>query len=67
MSSDVEPAFCQWLRSYFSGRICFIWFVNDIAQICEYVRVFFYADDMKLFLPVRDYQDCLKRQSEQAG
>jgi hypothetical protein len=21
MSSDVEPARCQWMRSYFSGRI----------------------------------------------
>jgi hypothetical protein len=67
MSSDVEPARCQWLRSYFSGKIhriiigccvsrdilvtsdfpqgshfeplCFIWFVNEIDQIFDYVRV----------------------------
>jgi hypothetical protein len=71
MSGHIEPAHCQWLRSYFSGRIqrirmgdcvskdimvtsdvpqsshlgpvCFIWFVNEIAQIFEYVRVLFYA------------------------
>jgi Reverse transcriptase (RNA-dependent DNA polymerase) len=30
------------------GPLCFIWFVNDIVQIFKYVRVFFYADDMKL-------------------
>jgi Reverse transcriptase (RNA-dependent DNA polymerase) len=33
------------------GPLCFIWFVNDIAQIFKYVRVLFYADDMKLYLP----------------
>jgi hypothetical protein len=37
---------------------CFIWFVNEFAQISEYVREFFYADDMKLFLPVRGFWDC---------
>jgi hypothetical protein len=74
MLTDVEPSRCQWLGSYFSGRIqrvrmsdcvprdmlvtlglpqgnhleplCFIWFVNEIFR---HVRVFFYADDMKLF------------------
>jgi hypothetical protein len=79
LSSDIEPARCQWLRSYFSGRtqrirmgdcvsrdllvtsgvpqgshlkpLYFIWFVNEIAQIFEYVRVVFHADDIKLFLP----------------
>jgi hypothetical protein len=74
MSSDVEPARCQWLRSYFSGRIqririgdC-VWLlrvllkaaINEIAQIFEYLRLLFDADDMKLSLPVRDFQDCLK-------
>jgi hypothetical protein len=34
------------------GPLCFIWLVNEIAQIFEYVRMFFYADDMKLFLTV---------------
>jgi Reverse transcriptase (RNA-dependent DNA polymerase) len=29
--------------------LCFIWFVNDISRIFIYVRVLFYADDMKLF------------------
>jgi Reverse transcriptase (RNA-dependent DNA polymerase) len=41
------------------GPLCFIWFVNDIAQIFKYVRVLFYADDMKLYL-----QDFLKIQSD---
>jgi hypothetical protein len=84
MSTDVEPSRCQWLGSYFSGRIqrvkigdcvsrdilvtsgvsqgshlgplCFIWFVNEIAWIFRHVRVLFYAGDMKLFLPVRDFR-----------
>jgi hypothetical protein len=28
--------------------LCFIWFVNEIAHIFEYIRVLFYANDMKL-------------------
>jgi hypothetical protein len=48
-------------RSSYLGPLCFIWFVNEIGQIFENVRVLFYADDMKLFLPVvRDFRDCLK-------
>jgi hypothetical protein len=38
--------------------------LNEISRICRYVRVLFYADDMKLFLPVRGFQDCLKIQSD---
>jgi hypothetical protein len=34
------------------GPLCFIWFVNRISEIFDYVRVLFYADDIKLFLPV---------------
>jgi hypothetical protein len=34
------------------GPLCFIWFVNRISEILNYVYVLFYADDMKLFLPV---------------
>jgi hypothetical protein len=90
MLTDVEPSRCQWLGSYFYGRIqrvkmndcvsrdnlvtsgipqeshleplCFIRFVNEIPRIFRHVRVFFYADDMKLFLPVRGFRDCLKIQ-----
>jgi hypothetical protein len=29
-----------------------------------YVHVLFYANDMKLFLPVSGFQDCLKNQSD---
>jgi hypothetical protein len=46
------------------GPVCFIWFVNRISEIFGYVRVLFYADDMKLFLPVSGFQDCLKIQSD---
>jgi Reverse transcriptase (RNA-dependent DNA polymerase) len=46
------------------GPDCFIWFVNDIAQIFKYVRVLFYADDMKLYLLVTSFQECLKIQSD---
>jgi hypothetical protein len=42
------------------GPLCFIWFVNRISEIFDYVRVLFYADNMKLFLPVSGFQDCLK-------
>jgi hypothetical protein len=34
------------------GPLCFIWFVNRISMIIEYVHVLFYADDMKLFFQV---------------
>jgi hypothetical protein len=46
------------------GPLCFIWFVNRISEIFDYVRVLFYADDMKFFLPVSGFQDCLKIQSD---
>jgi hypothetical protein len=39
--------------------LCFIWFVNEISWIFRHVRVLFCADDMKLFLPVRGFRDCL--------
>jgi hypothetical protein len=35
--------------------------VNEISRIFRHVRVLFYADDKKLFLPVRD---CLKIQDD---
>jgi hypothetical protein len=44
------------------GPLCFIWFVNRISMIFEYVCVLFYAIDMKLFLPVKSFQDCMKIQ-----
>jgi hypothetical protein len=37
---------------------------ESISVIFDYVRVRFYADDMKLFLPVRGFQDCIKIQSD---
>jgi hypothetical protein len=46
------------------GPLCFIWFVNRLSIIYDYVRVLFFADDMKQFLPVRGFQDCIKIQSD---
>jgi hypothetical protein len=46
------------------GPLCFIWFVIRISMIFEYVRVLFYADIMKLFLPVGGFQDCMEIQSD---
>jgi hypothetical protein len=46
------------------GPLCFIWFFNRKSEIFDYVRVLFYADDMKLFLLVSGFQDYLKIQSD---
>jgi hypothetical protein len=56
----------NWRRCFqgYQGDIGFIWFVNRISVIFEYVRLLFYADDMKLFLRVRGFQDCMKIQSD---
>jgi hypothetical protein len=45
------------------GQLSIIWFFNKISEIFDYVRVLFYADDMKLFFPVSGFQDCLIIQS----
>jgi hypothetical protein len=44
------------------GPLCFIWFVNSISVIFDYVHVLFYANHMKLFFPVKGFQDCMKFQ-----
>jgi hypothetical protein len=46
------------------GPFCLIWFVNIISMIFDYVRLLFYVDDMKLFLLVKGFQDCMKIQSD---
>jgi hypothetical protein len=38
--------------------------VNEIAQIFRHLRVLFYADDMKLFLPGGGCRDCLRIQDD---
>jgi hypothetical protein len=38
--------------------------LRRISEIFDYVRVLFYADDMKLFLPASGCQDCLRIQSD---
>jgi hypothetical protein len=42
----------------------FIWFVDEISRNFRHVRVLFYADNMKLILPVRGIRDGLKIQSD---
>jgi hypothetical protein len=37
------------------GPLCFIWFVNRISVSFDYVRVLLYADNLKLFLPVKSF------------
>jgi hypothetical protein len=44
--------------------LCYIWFVNRISVIFDYVHVLFYANNLKLFLPIRGFQDCIKIQSD---
>jgi hypothetical protein len=46
------------------GPLCFIWIVNRVSLIFNYVRVLFYADDMKLFPPVSGFQSDLNKLSE---
>jgi hypothetical protein len=46
------------------GPLCFNWFLNETSRIFRHVRVLFYADDMKLFLPVRGFRDCLRIQED---
>jgi hypothetical protein len=46
------------------GPLCFIWFVNRISEIFDYVRILFYAVDMKPFLLVSGFQDYLEIQSD---
>jgi hypothetical protein len=38
--------------------------VNEISWIFRHVRVLFYDDDMKLFLPVRGFRNFLKTQND---
>jgi hypothetical protein len=46
------------------GQLCFIWFVNEISRIFGHMLVLFYADEMKLFLPVHGVRDCLTIQND---
>jgi hypothetical protein len=79
MSTDVEPSRYQTLASYFSGRIQRVRMGDCVSRdisvtsgvpqgsylgpLC-FMWVLFFADDMKLFLPVRGVRDWLKIQSD---
>jgi hypothetical protein len=65
VSKDIKVTWGVLQESHL-GLFCFIWFVNRISEIFGCARVLFYADDMKLFLPVSGFQDCLKIQSDGA-
>jgi hypothetical protein len=77
MSVSIEPARCMRIHKIRIGDavskdikvasgvlLSFVLFVNRISEIFDYVCVLFYADDMKLFLPVSGCHDCLKIQSD---
>jgi hypothetical protein len=51
-----------WLLRAFQGAVIWghFWFVNEIVNIFENVRVLCYAVGMKMFLPVCGFQDFLK-------
>jgi hypothetical protein len=58
VSKDIKVTSDFRQRSHL-GSLCLIWFINKISAIFDYVRVLFYANDMKLFLPISRFQDCL--------
>jgi hypothetical protein len=51
LSKDIKVT-SDVLQGNHLGPLCFIWFFNRISEIFDYIRVLFYADDMKLFLSV---------------
>jgi hypothetical protein len=51
VSKDVRVTLGVRQGSHF-GPLCFIWFINRILVIFNFVRVLFYADDMNLFFPL---------------
>jgi hypothetical protein len=56
VSKDIKVTSSVPQESYL-GPLCFICFVNRISEIFDYVRVLFYADNIKLSLPVSRFQD----------
>lgn len=46
------------------GPLFFIIFVNDIVKIFEYAACEMYADDLKVFMPIRTIDDALKLQTD---
>jgi hypothetical protein len=50
LSIGVNPVTSGVPQGSHLGPLLFIWFVNRISEIFDYVRVLFYADDMKIFL-----------------
>jgi hypothetical protein len=57
VSKDIKVTSGVPQESYL-GSLCFIWFVKRISEIFDDIRVLFYADNMKLFLPVSGFHDC---------
>jgi hypothetical protein len=41
------------------GPLCFIWFVNRISEIFDYIRVLFYADDMDEEMTFSEHLDVM--------
>jgi len=45
------------------GPLLFILFVNSVVDAVSDIHISIYADDMKLFLPVKSFDDCFKLQN----
>jgi hypothetical protein len=46
------------------GPLFFILFINDVADVLDDVHFLIYADDIKIFFPVKTSNDCLFLQSK---
>lgn len=46
------------------GPLFFIIFVNDIVKIFKHAACEMYADDLKVFMPIRTFDDALKLQTD---
>jgi hypothetical protein len=63
VSKDIRMTSCV-PQEIHLGPLCFIWLVNRISVIFNHVRVLFYPNNIRLYLSVRDFQDCMKIQSD---
>lgn len=46
------------------GPLIFLIFINDIVSVISYSRILLFADDVKIFLPIRELEDSLLLQSD---
>ena len=46
------------------GPILFILFINDVPDFVKYSNILLYADDLKLYRIIKDFEDCHKLQND---